>query len=149
MQGFCIVCEKFMVKKSSRQQKILGLIQAKPIGTQQELRALLERTGVAATQSSVSRDLEELGIVKHHGHYTVPRLQSTAVRGLLSLDRAGDNLIVARTEPGLASAAAVTIDGAAIAEIVGTLAGEDTIFIAVADAKSQRTAMKRVWELFS
>jgi transcriptional regulator of arginine metabolism len=149
MQDFCIVSEKFMVKKSSRQQKILGLIQAKPIGTQQELRALLERTGVAATQSSVSRDLEELGIVKHHGHYTVPRLQSTAVRGLLSLDRAGDNLIVARTEPGLASAAAVTIDGAAIAEIVGTLAGEDTIFIAVADAKSQRTAMKRVWELFS
>jgi transcriptional regulator of arginine metabolism len=138
-----------MVKKNSRQQKILGLIQAKPIGTQQELRALLERTGVAATQSSVSRDLDELGIVKHHGHYTVPRLQSTPVRGLLSLDRAGDNLIVARTEPGLASAAAVTIDGAAIAEIVGTLAGEDTIFIAVSDAKAQRTAMKRVWELFS
>ena len=137
------------MSKSSRQQKILGLIQAKPIGTQQELRALLERTGVAATQSSVSRDLEELGIVKHHGHYTVPRLQSTPVRGLLSLDRAGDNLIVARTEPGLASAAAVTIDGAAIAEIVGTLAGEDTIFIAVPDAKAQRTAMKRVWELFS
>ncbi len=138
-----------MVKKTSRQQKILGLIQAKPIGTQQELRALLERTGVAATQSSVSRDLEELGVVKHHGHYTVPRLQTTPVRGLLSLDRAGDNLVVARTEPGLASAAAVTIDGAAIAEIVGTLAGEDTIFIAVPDAKAQRTAMKRVWELFS
>ena len=137
------------MNKSSRQQKILGLIQAKPIGTQQELRALLERTGVAATQSSVSRDLEELGIVKHHGHYTVPRLQSTPVRGLLSLDRAGDNLIVARTEPGLASAAAVTIDGAAVAEIVGTLAGEDTIFIAVPDTKAQRTAMKKVWELFS
>lgn len=138
-----------MVKKSSRQQKILGLIQAKPIGTQHELRALLERTGVAATQSSVSRDLEELGVVKQHGHYTVPRLQSAPVRGLLSLDRAGDNLIVARTEPGLASAAAVTIDGAAIAEIVGTIAGEDTIFIAVPEAKAQRTAMKRIWELFS
>ena len=138
-----------MVKKSSRQQKILGLIQAKPIGTQHELRALLERTGVAATQSSVSRDLGELGVVKHHGHYTVPRLQSAPVRGLLSLDRAGDNLIVARTEPGLASAAAVTIDGAAIAEIVGTIAGEDTIFIAVPEAKAQRTAIKRIWELFS
>lgn len=138
-----------MVKKSSRQQKILGLIKAKPIGTQHELRALLERTGVAATQSSVSRDLEELGVVKHHGHYTVPRLQSTPLRGLLSLDRAGDNLIVARTEPGLASAAAVTIDGAAIAEIVGTIAGEDTIFIAVPEAKAQRAAMKRIWGLFS
>lgn len=137
------------MNKSSRQQKILSLIQAKPIGTQQELRTLLERTGVPATQSSVSRDLEELGVVKHHGHYTVPRLQNTPVRGLLALDPAGDNLIVARTEPGLASAAAVTIDGAAITEIVGTLAGEDTIFIAVPDAKSQRVAMKKVWELFS
>lgn len=149
MQEFCIASEVFEVNKSSRQQKILSLIQAKPIGTQQELRALLERTGVAATQSSVSRDLEELGVVKHHGHYTVPHLRSTSVRGLLSLDRAGDNLIVARTEAGLASAAAVTIDSAAITEIVGTLAGEDTIFIAVADAKSQRVAMKKVWELFS
>src|SRR5215207_9933508 len=120
----CIVYATAMNKRD-RQQKILTLIKAKPIGTQEDLRALLERTGVTATQSSVSRDLEELGIVKHHGHYTVPRLQSTPVRGLLSLDRAGDNLIVARTEPGLASAAAVTIDGAAIAEIVGTLAGED------------------------
>ena len=137
------------MKKDSRQQKILSLIQAKPIGTQHEVRALLERTGVPATQSSLSRDLEELGVVKHHGHYTVPRFQSTPARGLLSLDRAGDNLIVARTEPGLASAVAVTIDGAASAEIVGTLAGEDTIFIAVSDSKAQRVAMKSVWDLFN
>jgi transcriptional regulator of arginine metabolism len=56
--------------------------------------------------------------------------------------------VIARTEPGLASAVAVEIDGAAIEEIVGTLAGEDTIFVAVPDSKSQRTAMKRIWELF-
>jgi transcriptional regulator of arginine metabolism len=149
MQGSCINGRRNGVNKSSRQKKILSLIQAKPIGTQQELRALLERTGVPATQSSLSRDLEELGVVKHHGHYTVPRLNGTAAGGLLTLDRAGDNLIVARTEPGLASAVAVTIDGAALPEIVGTLAGEDTIFIATADARAQRAAMKRVWELFS
>jgi transcriptional regulator of arginine metabolism len=137
------------MKKEVRQKKLLSLIRAKPIGTQHELRALLERTGVPATQSSLSRDLEELGVVKHHGHYTVPQLNGSAARGLLSLDRAGDNLIVARTEPGLASAAAVRIDGAALTEIVGTLAGEDTIFIAVADAKTQRVAMKKVWEMFS
>lgn len=137
------------MQKDARQKKILTLIRAKPIGTQQELQTLLERTGVPATQSSLSRDLLELGVVKHHGHYTVPRLESTPVRGLLSLDRAGDNLIVARTEPGLASAAAVRIDSAALAEIVGTLAGEDTIFIAVTDGKTQRVAMKKVWELFS
>jgi transcriptional regulator of arginine metabolism len=60
----------------------------------------------------------------------------------------GANLVVARTEPGLASAVAVEIDGAAISEIVGTLAGEDTIFIAVSDSKAQRAAMKQIWELF-
>jgi len=134
--------------KNLRQKKILSLIHGRPVGTQAELRNLLERSGVSATQSSVSRDLEELGVVKHHGRYTVPRTNGANARGLLSLDFAGDNLIVARTEPGLASAVAVEIDGARIAEIVGTLAGEDTIFIAVADQKAQRIAVKRVWELF-
>ena len=55
------------MNKRERQQKILSLIQAKPVGTQEDLRALLESAGVPATQSSVSRDLEELGVVKHHG----------------------------------------------------------------------------------
>ena len=134
--------------KRERQQKILDLIRAQPIGTQEDLRALLERTGVAATQSSVSRDLEELGVVKQHGHYTLPRANGRASRGLLSLDHAGDSLIVARTFPGLASAVAVEIDAAAIQEVVGTIAGEDTIFIAVRDAKSQRSVVKEIWELF-
>jgi len=134
--------------KEARQKKLLSLIQAKPIGTQQELRAYLERAGVSATQSSVSRDLEELGIVKHRGHYTVPRSDGAATRGLLSLDTSGENLVVARTEPGLASAVAVDIDAAALPDIVGTLAGEDTIFIAVRDSKSQKLAMKEIWGLF-
>jgi len=136
------------MKKESRQKKILSLIRAKPIGTQEELKSLLERAGVPATQSSVSRDLEELGVVKHRGHYAVPHANGAAARGLLSLDFSGDNLVIARTEPGLASAVAVQIDGAAITEIVGTLAGEDTIFVAVKDSKAQRVVMKRVWQLF-
>lgn len=136
------------MKKDSRQKRILSLIRAKPIGTQEELKSLLERAGVPATQSSVSRDLEELGIVKQRGHYSVPKANGAGASGLLSVERAGDNLLVARTEPGLASAVAVQIDGEAIPEIVGTLAGEDTIFIAVQDTKAQRMAMKRVWELF-
>ena len=136
------------MNKRERQQKILSLIQAKPIGTQEDLRALLERAGVAATQSSVSRDLEELGIVKQHGHYTLPRANGTSARGLLSLDQAGDSLVIARTLPGLASAVAVEIDAAALTDVVGTIAGEDTIFIAVRDAKAQKTAVKKVWELF-
>jgi len=136
------------MNKRERQQKILDLIRAKPIGTQEDLRALLERTGVVATQSSVSRDLEELGVVKQHGHYTLPRANGNSSRGLLSLDHAGDSLIVARTFPGLASAVAVEIDAAALPEVVGTIAGEDTIFIAVRDAKAQRSAVKEIWDLF-
>ena len=143
----CIVYATCM-NKQERQQKILSLIQAKPIGTQEDLRAMLERAGVPATQSSVSRDLEELGVVKQHGHYTLPRANGASARGLLSLDQAGDSLVIARTLPGLASAVAVEIDAAAIAEIVGTIAGEDTIFIAVREAKSRRATIKQVWELF-
>lgn len=136
------------MQKNLRQERLLSLIKARHFATQAELRDSLERAGVPATQSSLSRDLEELGIVKHRGHYTVPKSQGAAARGLLGLDMSGENLVIARTEPGLASAVAVKIDGAAIAEIVGTLAGEDTIFIAVRDQKSQREAMKQIWELF-
>jgi len=135
------------MNKRERQQKILGLIQAQPIGTQEDLRTLLERAGVPATQSSVSRDLEELGIVKQHGHYTLPRANGASARGLLSLDQAGDSLVIARTLPGLASAVAVEIDAAAIPDVVGTIAGEDTIFIAVRGTKAQRAVVKQVWEI--
>ena len=135
--------------KRERQKRILNLIRAKRIGTQEELRAHLERAGVPATQSSVSRDLEELGVLKHHGFYAMPHANGDAARGLISLDVAGEVLVIARCLPGRASAVAVEIDDAAIPEIVGTLAGEDTIFIATRDQKSQRAAMKKTWELFA
>ncbi|HEY5837399.1 MAG TPA: hypothetical protein VIT19_00080 [Pyrinomonadaceae bacterium] len=134
--------------KRERQKRILNLIRAKRIGTQEELRAELERSGVPATQSSVSRDLDELGVVKHHGFYALPQANGDAARGLVSLDVAGDVLVIAKCLPGRASAVAVEIDDAAMAEIVGTLAGEDTIFIATHDQKSQRAVMKRIWEMF-
>jgi transcriptional regulator of arginine metabolism len=135
--------------KEKRQQKLLSLIRAKPVSTQGELASHLERVGFAATQSSISRDLEELGIVKRRGRYVVPHAaDGAAARGLVSLDVAGDALVVARCEPGLASAVAVEIDGAAFKEIVGTLAGEDTIFVAVVERKAQRAVIKKIWELF-
>ena len=138
-----------MMQKETRQKKVLSLIRARRIGTQEELTAQLERAGVPATQSSVSRDLEELGIIKRRGYYTLPHASNgTVARGLLSVDAAGDALVVAKCEPGLASAVAVEIDGAHIEEIVGTLAGEDTIFIAVNERKAQRAAIKKIWELF-
>ncbi|HYV25863.1 MAG TPA: hypothetical protein VE969_11560 [Pyrinomonadaceae bacterium] len=134
--------------KRARQKHLLNLIRAKKIGTQEELRAHLERSGVSATQSSVSRDLEELGVVKHRGYYALPHANGDSARGLVSLDVAGDILVVARCLPGRASSVAVEIDDAAIPEIVGTLAGEDTIFVATRDSKSQRTAIKKIWEMF-
>lgn len=137
--------------KEKRQQKLLSLIRAKPVSTQGELALHLERAGFAATQSSISRDLEELGVVKRRGRYVVPSAGNggaAAARGLVSLEVAGDALVVARCEPGLASAVAVEIDGAGVKEIVGTLAGEDTIFIAVAERKAQRAVIKKIWELF-
>lgn len=146
MRFDCITTDE--MQKNLRQRKLLSLISAKPFATQAELRDSLERAGVPATQSSLSRDLEELGVVKHRGHYTMPKINGAAARGLLSLDLSGDNLVIARTEPGHASAVAVEIDGAALEEIVGTIAGEDTIFIAVLDQKAQRGAMKKIWELF-
>lgn len=137
------------MNKETRQKKILSLIRARRIGTQEELRELLERGGMEATQSSVSRDLLELGIVKHHGAYALPQATNGAQRrGLLSLEAAGDSLVVARCEPGLASAVAVEIDRAGLSDIVGTLAGEDTVFIAARERKSQRVVIKKVWEIF-
>jgi transcriptional regulator of arginine metabolism len=148
MQNFCMTSEVRM-HKTKRQQKILSLIRARRIGTQQELTAMLDRAGFAATQSSVSRDLEELGVVKHNGHYTLPRAtDGAASRGLLGLETAGECLVVAKCEPGLASSVAVEIDRAGLGEIVGTLAGEDTVFIAVRERKEQRVVIKKVLELF-
>ncbi len=90
--------------KRERQKKLLNLIRAKRVGTQEALRAHLERAGVPATQSSLSRDLEELGVVKHRGAYALPQANGTSARGLLSLDVAGDVLVIAKCLPGRASA---------------------------------------------
>jgi transcriptional regulator of arginine metabolism len=133
--------------KRERQKKLLNLIRAKRIGTQEALRTHLERAGVPATQSSLSRDLEELGVFKHRGAYALPQVNGESARGLLGLDVSGDALVIAKCLPGRASAVAVEIDDAAFPEIVGTLAGEDTIFIAVREQKAQRTVMKKIWEL--
>jgi len=138
-----------LINRRKRQQKTLALIQARRITTQQKLLHLLEHAGLPATQSSVSRDLEELGIIKHRGFYTLPQAPNGAsARGLLSLVPAGDCLLVARCEPGLASAIAVEIDRAQFSEIAGTIAGEDTIFVALSKSNLQRIATRKIWELF-
>lgn len=137
------------MRKDERQNEILDLIREHRIATQEDLAARLEAKGFAVNQSSVSRDLIELGIVKANGKYVAPeaRVAFDSIRPR-TLEIAGESLIVGKTESGLASAVCVRIDNAQIEEIVGTIAGEDTIFIAVRGQKEQRIALKKVWELF-
>ncbi len=137
------------MSKEARQKKISDLLQAERIGTQEDLTAWLERAGFSVTQASVSRDLAELNVVKRNGCYALPGPPASAIaHGLLSLQVAGETMVVARCEPGLASAVAVALDGAKVPEIVGTIAGEDTIFIAVNDRKAQRAVLQKIWEIF-
>lgn len=138
-----------MLQKQKRQELLAELISATRIERQDQLAEALDRRGFSVTQSSISRDLLDLGVVKTHGYYSLPmRPQSEAGIGILSLDTAGENMIVGRTRSGMASAVTVRIDAERIPEIVGTIAGDDTIFIAVKDAKNQRIAMKKIWGLF-
>ncbi len=137
------------MQKEQRQEALLNLIGENRISRQDELAAQLEKHGFPVTQSSVSRDLVELGIVKTGGFYSLPQKSAVAMTvGVKSLQVAGDNLVVAKCDSGLASACAVRIDAEDLDEVVGTVAGDDTIFIAVRDAKSQRAALRKIWEIF-
>lgn len=135
-----------MQEKERRLEAILALIAADRIGTQQGLAARLEGMGFAVTQSSVSRDLEELGIVKRHGRYTPP--DPATRRELLGLDVAGEVLVVAKCLPAMASPVAAAIDQAALDGVVGTLAGDDTVFIAVRGGQFQGPVIRAIWKLF-
>jgi transcriptional regulator of arginine metabolism len=134
---------------SSRHREILEIISAKPVATQQELAAQLSRRGFAATQSSVSRDIVRLGLTKMDGYYVAPEVAVNVGGPVTAIDTAGDNIIVVKTEVGLAQPAALTIDRAGIHEIVGTVAGDDTILVAVKNAAAQRLAMKKIVKLFA
>lgn len=135
--------------KRARQQKILEIVSRKPIATQQELAAELERLGLAATQSSVSRDIVELELTKVDGYYTARQTVLSKAGPVVDIDTAGDNLVVVKTEVGLAQPAALTIDRAHMDEIVGTVAGDDTILIAVKNGAAQRRAVKKIIKLFA
>lgn len=136
------------MQKSERQEKILDIIRGNQINTQDLLISMLEADGFSVNQSSVSRDLEELGILKSNGYYAIPQKTQDESFGLRMLEIAGENLIVAKCEAGLASAVCVRIDRENFSEIVGTIAGDDTIFIAVRNHKEQKIILKKVWELF-
>ena len=136
--------------KNERQKLLLQLIGTSSIGSQEQLVKLLKNRGYAVTQASVSRDLDDLGIAKESGVYRHrPQVPKRTVFGIVSFEPAGENLLVAKCDAGLASAFAVRLDALHLHGIVGTIAGDDTVFIAVSDSKTQKLVIKRLREQFS
>ena len=134
------------MQKTERQNRILDVITSRRISRQDELVNELRASGFNVTQASVSRDLDEIGVVKVDGRYAKAELNGATANpfGLKAIDTAGDNMIVVKCASGLASATAVRIDAEQISELVGTLAGDDTIFIAVRNAHEQKLAIKKL-----
>ena len=142
--------------RKKRHLRILELISTRRIETQEDLAEALRAEEWSVTQSSVSRDISALHLVKVDGAYAKPaRAIRTVVdpderriaEGLLTVDRAGEALLIIHTPPGEANRVAVALDRLAWPELLGTIAGDDTIFIAVRDGKAQRELQKRLERL--
>jgi transcriptional regulator of arginine metabolism len=136
------------LSKTQRQHRIEQLIEKHPVTSQVQLVELLAKSGVGATQATVSRDLEEIGAVKVRAAggepvYAVPELPRDRVTPEDHLRRVlGDwvvdvvssaNLVVVRTPPGSAHVVASALDRAAVKDILGTVAGDDTIIVVAAE----------------
>ena len=133
------------MSKSQRQETLRNIVAAKRIERQDELVRLLRRNGFNVTQASISRDLDELGIVKAGGKYVLPGIDAKQSKlGLRRVDLAGENLLVVRCSPGFASAVASMIDALNDRSVVGTIAGDDTVFVAVSDRTAQKSALAAI-----
>jgi len=134
-----------------RRAAIRDLLAREPAATQASLVRALGNRGFAATQSSVSRDLRELCAIKTAGGYKLPSGEATddgqvtAVAGLLrSITPAGSNLLVIHTGIGAAQRVALALDRSGWPGMVGTIAGDDTIFVATESAHAQKTLIARI-----
>ena len=139
-----------------RRGAIVRILHARPVRKQQDLVRLLQQAGHEATQSSISRDLRDLGVLKASGRYVLPPDEVTRANGdfgalkqfVRELRRAGPSITVVRTTIGAAQSVAVAIDKAAWPEVAGTISGDDTIFIATASARAQQALIARLRALF-
>ena len=145
------------MSKGFRQAQIQKLIRSAAIHTQEELASSLGRFGVEATQVTLSRDIRELGIVKTTEGYrersaievadsvrdNLPRVLQEFLRDV----QVAQNLVVLKTNPGGAGAVALALDSEHWPEIVGTVAGDDTIFVATASAAKARKLRRKLLEL--
>ncbi|MHB9111863.1 MAG: arginine repressor [Thermoleophilia bacterium] len=144
------------MRKRDRQQLIESLIMQKRLTTQAELQASLKKAGCKVTQATVSRDMRELGVQKGTDRdgkvrYIVPppRVRrdprETLARVLGESEatvQAAQNLVVVRSEPGTAPTVGLAIDGLEREDIIGTVAGDDTVLLVLADGATARNMVK-------
>jgi transcriptional regulator of arginine metabolism len=137
--------------REARQQMILAILDAQRVTSQTQLVERLRERGVAATQSSVSRDLRDLGVGWFGGRYGRPAEReehdpgvAEVARFLRGVKAAGPHLAVVLTMSGAAQAVGLAIDRAGWPEIVGTMAGDDTVFVATAAAGPQKRFISRL-----
>ena len=147
--------------KTQRQAKILEIITTHNVETQEQLLDALEQAGFRSTQATISRDIKELRIVKEltsFGTYrystssgelsgSFPSRLNTIFRECIVGYDYAENMIVIKTMPGLASAAASAIDAMNMSVVVGTLAGENTVFVVMKDNASAETFCQEIREM--
>jgi transcriptional regulator of arginine metabolism len=139
-----------------RQSAIVRILRGSFVRRQEDLVRLLKKEGHDVTQSSVSRDLRDLGVLKAGGRYVLPPDEVTRTNGdfgtlaqfVRGLTRAGASITVLRTTIGAAQSVAVAIDKAEWPEVAGTISGDDTIFIATANARAQDQLVSRLQAIF-
>jgi len=144
-------------ERRQRHLKILELVATRPLRTQDELADALNQEGWEVTQSSVSRDIAALGLIKVDGLYRRPAAahlhelidpnERRLAESLLSVEPAGDALLVLHTPPGEAQRVGSAIDLLAWPEVVGTIGGDDTIFVATRNRAAQTHLIRQLREL--
>ena len=140
------------MNKGYRHGQILKVIRKRPVHTQQELAEALRALGVITTQVTLSRDIHEMGLVKTSKGYATavegappgPELEAL-VREFLVDARVAQNLLILRTPPANANSVASAIDRAQWPEIVGTIAGDDTILVVAANHRSALALRRKFW----
>jgi transcriptional regulator of arginine metabolism len=139
-----------------RRGAIVRILREGLVRRQEDLVRLLKKAGHEVTQSSISRDLRDLGVLKASGRYVLPPDEVTRANGdfgtltqfVRALRRAGPSITVLRTTIGAAQSVAVAIDKAEWPEVAGTISGDDTIFIATANMRDQDALVSRLRTLF-
>ncbi len=143
------------MSKSYRHGQILKLIRSQAIGTQDELAQELKKVGIAATQVTLSRDIHELRLVKtQEGYREISGEEAASSFAMLASEflqdvRCAQNLVVLRTAPGHANSVAVALDRENWPEVVGTLAGDDTILVIAPDAGTAERVRAKLLEMLA